>query len=515
MAAPAVAVARGRDITTGIANPGRWLPSHADLFLAAMIVWLFAQAPGWGRLMLDGDTGWHIRTGEWILQHRAVPYQDLFSFTRPGASWFAWEWLSDVLFATLHQAFGLPGVAAVCGLAIVLSAGILLRLMASMGFNTFAALILAVMSVGASSVHYLARPHVFTMLFLSISVSMVWSDLKNRTNRIWLLAPLTALWTNLHGGFLVLIALLALTAAGLAIEAFRGSRPWADARRYAVLTAACAAASLCNPYGPQLHSHIADYLRSGYINSAVQEFQSPSFRSESMLQFELLLFAGLASCGLAAMRGQWALILPVVYMGHASLASARHIPLFVIVALPLIAREITVLWDAWVRNQGPRSTAKVLNDVASDAGRQLGRFTLWAAPLVALAVLLTPADQWPTDFSTKHFPQKMVQKHAEMLSVSRLFTSDQWGDYLIYHLYPKVRVYMDGRSDFYGEGMGREYLAMIQLQAGWQKHLVKNQFDTVLADPEWPLVAGLRLDPSWRVADEDSSAILFVRAQSK
>ena len=51
----------------------------------------------------DGDTGWHIRVGQWILAHGQVPRQDMFSFTKPGAPFFAWEWLWDVLAANLYQ----------------------------------------------------------------------------------------------------------------------------------------------------------------------------------------------------------------------------------------------------------------------------------------------------------------------------------------------------------------------------------------------------------------------------
>ena len=81
----------------------RWLtPGFADLIFAALVSWLFIlSAKGWGLLLSDGDTGWHIRTGEWILANGKVPHQDLFSFSRPGADWFAWEWGADILFADI------------------------------------------------------------------------------------------------------------------------------------------------------------------------------------------------------------------------------------------------------------------------------------------------------------------------------------------------------------------------------------------------------------------------------
>jgi hypothetical protein len=95
---------------------GRLLaPSYSDFFLIALILWLFASGDGWKALLLDGDTGWHIRTGEHILATGSVPQVDLFSYSKPAAPWFAWEWLVDVLYAVLHGRFGLAGVVAVSG----------------------------------------------------------------------------------------------------------------------------------------------------------------------------------------------------------------------------------------------------------------------------------------------------------------------------------------------------------------------------------------------------------------
>ena len=37
------------------------------------IVFLFARTTGGHYLLSDGDTGWHVRTGEWILQNGGVP----------------------------------------------------------------------------------------------------------------------------------------------------------------------------------------------------------------------------------------------------------------------------------------------------------------------------------------------------------------------------------------------------------------------------------------------------------
>src|SRR6266478_5702444 len=107
----------------------RWarvlIPSLSDLFFLAILVWLFMG--GGAALLTDGDVGWHIRTGEYILDHHAVPHQDLYSFSKPGAPWYAWEWLTDVIDAGLFRAAGLKGVVLLAGGMIALLATTLMR----------------------------------------------------------------------------------------------------------------------------------------------------------------------------------------------------------------------------------------------------------------------------------------------------------------------------------------------------------------------------------------------------
>src|SRR5215831_9162749 len=246
----------------------RWariiVPSLADLFFLAVLVWLFMSSgsAGWQGLLADGDVGWHIRTGEYILDHKTVPHQDLYSYSKPGAAWYAWEWGVDVIDGALHRAMGLKGVVLLAAVIISFFATSLIGRIVWRGSHLFVGLIVALMAVGGASIHFLARPHLFTMLLISLSVWMIEADRRNPTSRIWWLIPITVAWTNLHGGFLALVALLGITTVGFAIETLIGAGRWHSVKRYALLTGGCALASLVNPYGYQLHVHVVEYLRS-------------------------------------------------------------------------------------------------------------------------------------------------------------------------------------------------------------------------------------------------------------
>jgi hypothetical protein len=503
----------------------RWarvlVPSLSDLLFLAVLVWLFMSsgAAGWEGLLADADVGWHIRTGEYILDHHAVPHIDLYSFSKPGAPWYAWEWLTDVTYGGLHRMAGLKGIVLMAAVLIALFAVSLIRRMVSRGVHLFVGLAVALLGVGGSSMHFLARPHLLTLLLLSISVWLIEEDRRRPSSRIWWLVPLTVVWTNLHGGFLALIVVLGLAVAGSAIEAFfggngsGGASTIRDAVRYGKLTLACAAASLVNPYGWNLHRHVAEYLRSDWIRNVVQEFQSPSFRSENMLQFEALLLVGLIVAG--AQFRRWKIVegLWIVFWAHMALGSVRHAPVFITVTAPIIAAQLSDWWDAWTGQVKKSSLPGILNLMAADALKGFRRTSAWPAAAVAVLVLMGPPIKWPQDFPDFVFPTKIVRANSDLILRSRVLTTDQWADYLIY-VNPAQKVFIDGRSDFYGPGIGNDYIRLTGGAWDWRQLMDKYGFNLALLPIESGLAQILKLAPDWRVLEDDGKRILLVRSSS-
>ena len=316
-----------------------WIPSASDLFFAALLYAAFGRRDGWLSLLTDADCGWHIRTGEHILSTGSVPWTDLFSFSRPGAPWFAWEWLSDVVFAWLYQGGGLPAVVAASGVIIGAAVLVLWCWILRRGAGLFLALPITLLVASASTVHYLARPHIFSILLFTVGLWVLTEDRQRPGWRVWWLVPMTALWANLHGGFVAWPATVAVAAA---VDAF--GRDWPAARRYAFLAVACGAATVLNPYGIRVHAHIFQYLGSSWISNSIQEFQSPQFRSENALVFGLLLVTGLVLVSSAWARRERFEAVLVCLWACAALRSARHIPLFSIAAAPVIAGHWAARW---------------------------------------------------------------------------------------------------------------------------------------------------------------------------
>jgi hypothetical protein len=479
--------------------------SMTDLFFLTILCWLFMADPaGWDRLLWDGDTAMHTRTGDFILDHANVPTTDPFSFTRPGAPWVALQWGTAVAFSALNRSFGLKGIVLLCGVVIALYLTALARDMVLRGVNGLMALLLVMVGSSASMLHFHARPHLFTLLFLTFASFLIARDREQQSWRIWLLPPLMAVWVNMHSGFPALLAVLGMLVAGCAL-----SRDWQGTKRYASVLAATAAATLINPNGIALHVHIAKFLNSPWAMANINEYQSPVFRSEDMYCYMGLLFLALVACGRHFLRREWTECLWILFFSAGSLISARHIPLFIVMTLPLTGLALNEAWVQFTAGKKRSSIAGALRDISEKTTGNLQQISVWTAVIIVGVALFASRKNWPTDLSVKYFPVTVARSFAGELATGRVFTTDQWGDYLLWTGYPRQRVFIDGRSDFYGDKVGADYLTILEGHAGWRETMERYRVNMVLVPPGTPLIELLSLNPSWRVTHRDSQAVLL------
>ena len=481
--------------------------SLTDFLFIIMLFWLFMAGPmGWDSLVRDGDVALHTRTGDFILDHGHVPTADPFSFTKPGERWYAFQWLTGVLFAALNRWVGLKGIVLLCGVVIALYFTLLARDMVRRGATGLLAILLVLVGTNASAIHFHARPHLFTLLFLVIANAMVARDREQPSWRIWILAPLMILWVNMHSGFPALLGVVGALAAGCAL-----ARDWPKARRYGAVLGVCALATLVNPNGIALHEHISKFLNSPWAMANINEYQSPVFRDEAMYCYMGILFAALMVCGRHFARRQWTECLWILIFAAGSLTSARHIPLFIVTVLPLIASEATELWNELTAGQSRASLLGVLADLSDQATVKMQSLSVWTFAMIAAVALFANPHNWPTDLSEKYFPRTAAHRFAPQLAAAHVFTSDQWGDYLLWTGYPRQRVFMDGRSDFFGESIGREYTTVLYAGPGWRQVLERYQINMILLPPETPVLEFLAADTAWSVLYRDPQSVLLAR----
>jgi len=507
------------------------LPSMTDFAFLMPIAFLFGRMGGMDALLADCDTGWHIRTGEWILAHGAVPKQDLFSFSKPDGAWYAWEWLSDVIWAFLYSHGGLATVSFFAILLLAFTFVMLFRLVRRKS-NSVTAIAITMLATAASAVHWLARPHLATLFFVVFFYGILERVRDGRTRVLGIpvlaiLPVITVLWTNLHGGFFVGIVMLA--AYGIAELLQIAFSPDGDARRPALRRAAayfasalgCLAASLVNPYSYHLHVHMLEYLSDPYLALHIAEFLSVSFHHPLAIFFEgMLVLGALAACWHASKRSFTEPLMLLIW-AHGALLSTRNIPIFMLVAAPPVASMLQAWMErlprtdvaGWVQRAAAGFDAVSLRINETDA---IGRWH----PLSAFGVLLVaallyaphPPEIFRPEFSPKKFPAGAIDV-LKRDPAARIFTTDQWGDYLIYRLYPNTRVFVDGRSDFYGTDFAKKYVEVLQINYGWDKTLAGFGVDTVLMPPGAPLAGALKESAHWRVVFDDGVSVVFRSAR--
>jgi hypothetical protein len=251
------------------------------------------------------------------------------------------------------------------------------------------------------------------------------------------------------------------------------------------------------------------------MRNHVQELHSPDFRGEQMVLYEILLLAGLLISA-ALFRGRrFGEALLILFWAHQSLNSVRHVTVYAWVAVPIIGAELSRLCRPALARISAKSVAGALRDVSRDFSSVPLHTSVWGA-IVLVFLWFSPYQVWPRNFPVDKFPVQLVEKYAAVLNPAdgpkpRILASDQFGDYLIYRFHPDLRVFIDGRSDFYGAELGNEYMKMLGLDRSWRELIDKWAFDYVLLPRESRLGNRLREDPLWGVLEDSGVAILLVR----
>lgn len=506
------------------------MPSVTDIIFLLL---LFGLAYGGlqQRLLGDAGTGWHIRNGQQILATHVITRADSFSYTVPGRPWFAWEWLYDLGAGIVYKHMGLNGVVFFSALLIAaIFAGLFRRAVTRSRYPLIAAF-LVVLAIFASSIHFLARPHLFTWALAFVFWEILESAVTTGSlRRLFWLPALMLLWVNIHGGFLVGLALVGLYFLGAVWEVLASQQVEDRARAKNAARALGMAGGLSflvtfvNPYGYRLWLHIYGYLGNRFYMNNIQEFLSPNFHGAAEKFFAALLLLSLVALAVNRNRLRPSHLLVIVFSVYFGLYAERNIPiaaiLLVLTITPLLAGAVERGSEA--EELAPRARNLFLRwkrFAARMAGMELG-FSGHLLPLAAVILSIViclngghlgASTVMRAQFGGKRFPVAAAAYLAGHGIRSQVFTPDYWGGYLIYRLGPDYKVFLDDRHDFYGETFVRDYIKVKDIQPGWQDLLQKQKVNWVLVPPDWALSNALKELPQWRVLYDDHQAILFAR----
>jgi len=463
-------------------------------------------------LSSDGDLGRHIRVGEYILSHGLL-HQDIFSFTRLGQPFVGYEWLSEALTGLAYRLGGLPLVAVASGIVIGLTYWIVTRFLIREGVDPLLAYLVALLAAVLGSVHWLARPHLFTMLGVAVVMSQL--ERGREGGKIWSFVPIFALWANLHGGFLFGLILIGTYAVGDLAEVATGSdrKQWLGrARHDALCLAAGAFGTLLTPYGIHLPLHVLGWFRNRDIIDHTGEYLSPDFHNLTNQFVLLVLVLVLGALALSKRRPTFPRLFVVMLTVATALIYQRNIPLMGLAALPALALHIDPEWRA-LRDQGGMSE-RFAEDGAT---RRNGPWAIGVSLVLLLLTLhVSPLSRWgmiPGRFDPKVFPVAATAKAREAGLTGRIYNDFIWGGYMLLE-WPEQKVFIDGQTDFYGEDLMKEHGRIALMSPGWRDLLRKWDVSLVMIPGQRGLAHELVREPIWRMWYCDSTAVILRRDSS-
>jgi hypothetical protein len=381
-------------------------------------------------LLNDPDTQWQITLGQWILDHRAVPETDVYSFTMRGQPWMSTQWLAQVLYAKSYAWFGWSGPVVLAAGACAATFALLARFL-SQRLSNSATLVFVSVALALASPHILARPHVlaFPAMVAWVEGLIAAAD-KHRAPSFWLL-PLMVLWANLHGGFVFGLVMIAPIALDAVVNAEAPSRRLL-VLQWVAFAAAALVASCCTPYGWNALLASQKILALGSALPLITEWRAADFGT--LRPFEIVLLGGI---GLALFRGiklPPLRILLLLGLIHMALAQGRAAEILALLAPLILAAPLA-----------PQIGGA---DVAGSQGATPARGVLFAAVAIALVTgTLAFASVHRFAPNTRNSPVAAVIE-LKKLNLARVFNDYDFGGYLIAS---GVAPFIDGRTELYGE----------------------------------------------------------------
>jgi len=392
--------------------------SRIDLPLLVAVLLIPAVLGSSQTIFNDGDVSWHIATGQWILDHRAIPHTDPFSYTWFGKPWVPIEWLAEVVLAAAYRLAGYAGIAALVTAALMalhaavyLNAGRWLR----------APLLPVVTMDFVLMPMLLARPHVLTWPLLAF-----WTWLMLRAREQDRAPPLAAaalmiLWTNLHGGYVFGLAI----AGAFGLEALVDSADKARAfRQWLAFGLACALACLVNGNGLEGVVHPLRFTQLQML-PLIDEWKPSSFALTPFFFAVLALTLGIIAW--KRPRLPWVRWLLLATLLGLAFLQVRHQAMLAIVA-------------AMILPQGFARGAKP----AAAADRLSLRIALGGAALLIAMRAIMPLQ--PPDNEAN--PWKLIAAVPPQLRSQHVLNGYSMGGPLILS---GIRPYVDGRGDMYGD----------------------------------------------------------------
>jgi hypothetical protein len=507
------------------------LPSLGDMLFLIIFLFPLLLLPNY--MFGDGSVGWHLATGDYILQHHAIPSQDFISYTFANKPWVAFYWLFDLLMSAANAIGGINGVAIFCA-AIIASVFLLVyQRMRADGCDQLLASFFILIGAVASTVHWIARPLLAS--FLGVYVfSTVMEDFHRRkisVTRLMLTLSITSLlWINMHPAYVMGLAILviymvtALIAAFAAPDAEARKQPLFEAKWLLITAVVITLVTLINPWGINLYGNLLAYLGQSKLTDSVDEYKSPVFHGIVFASaLELIFF--ILCFGLFLRRKNLSVpqLLTTLAFAHLSLQSVRNIPVFVITALPLIGFLYGELPGSLLAgregNGFVTNFLKKWSDSKSGIDNIEKQCSMHLLPVLAVLIFgvasanggkLFGNELVACNWDAGHLPVQTLQYITDhKLPPDHGFNHVNWGGLINWRT--KIPVFIDDRASFYGEDFYYQYGLAVSLAPGWQQYLDDHHINWIIYPKDAGFTRALLESGRWKILSEDKIAYILER----
>jgi len=480
------------------------LPKLEDiLFIAILIACLLL---GTRMLSIDSDLGRHLALGEYILETKSIPTQDILSYTKLGESRPPYEWASQVLVATANRIAGLDGVIFFSGLIIAITFFLIYKESVKVSQLPILSIFILLLGLAASSVHWLPRPHLFTFLMLHIWVIQLEKIRKSGHINVWLVGLIIMIWANLHGGFIFgFIVWFAYLAGDVWEKIF--SNKQSNMVNLLRIGGISLLASVITPDGWGNWLAVLGN-NSSYILQNTSETMSPNFHEVGMFPFLLFLGVTIIIPSISNTKLPVSQVFLMAGMAMASLLVSRNIPLFIISTVPILCGCLKSLnlEGFWLNLE------KRINDLQSN----LISYWVFIAIVVFSIFMVSKYHSYQItiyEFNPSVFPVHATDWLQENPQTGNMFNEFNWGGYLEYRLFPIQKVFLDSQTDFYGESLMREHVHVISADLGWEDVLNKYQVEWAIINSNSPLASAMERDMNWSHLYQDEVAVVYRKSK--
>lgn len=484
--------------------------------LLAIVFMLAARVP------MDADLGWHLAAGRESVSSGRPMLTDSFSYTRAGSPWINHSWLSQLVLYGLYLAGGYLGLGVWVALLATISMGLTyLQMKGPAILRAF----LAVFASTVTAVVWSPRPQMASLVLFALLGWILYRYKWKGIDQLWLLPGLFLLWSNLHGGWALGYIFIGVMLAGEILNRLLGNTsievlPWQRVLRLALWGVGTVPCLVINPNGLDILKIPFQTVEVQALQQLIQEWASPDFHDLIQQPFLWLLMGTLAVMALSGRRADLTDLATVVVFGSLGLTARRNFGPFALAVAPVLSRYLWAAYQTW-RNParegaggwGPGSGGELTARFRPRWQQVVNLILVGVFILAALVKLWYVTQPMMVKQAMAQMEPAAALDYLKKQSASgRIFNEYNWGGYLVWEL-PACKIFVDGRTDLFGDAVIGEWIRILQAEPAWQAKLDGYRVDWVLIDPGRPLVRELA-GGGWIEVFRDDHSVLWKRGSS-